>query len=174
MAPMPRSATDFTFLLILMWRVVFGWFRVNFFFFFKIFCRTQVLFLGPLIPLLWTSGDVCPGFQSQGGFPRLHASSPVHNGFLRFTSGATPAFSTNSGVHCNKRVYGMAGQAPLSRLNYLVWDNHRWDRISIIFSFCERSYLTEILRSQATPKLGILQEIWPTDHSLTTFIILNR
>ena len=69
--------------------------------FFKLnFCRTQVLFMGPLIPLLWTSGDVCPGFQSQGGFPCLHASSPAHNGFLRFTSGATPAFSTNSGVHC--------------------------------------------------------------------------
>ena len=38
----------------------------NFFFF--NFCRTQVLFVGPLIPLFWTSGDVCPGFQSQGGF----------------------------------------------------------------------------------------------------------
>ena len=22
--------------------------------------------MGPLIPLLWTSGDICPGFQSQG------------------------------------------------------------------------------------------------------------
>ena len=41
--------------------------------------------------LLWTSGDVCPGFQSQGGFPCLHASLAVNNGFLRFTSGVTPA-----------------------------------------------------------------------------------
>ena len=24
-------------------------------------------FVGPLIPLFWTSGDVCPGYQSQGG-----------------------------------------------------------------------------------------------------------
>ena len=24
--------------------------------------------MGPLIPLFWTSGDICPGFQSQGGF----------------------------------------------------------------------------------------------------------
>ena len=69
-------------------------------FVFLIFYRTQALFVGPLIPLFWTSGDVCPGLQSQGGFPRLRASSPVHNGFLRFTSGATPAFSTNRGVHC--------------------------------------------------------------------------
>ena len=28
---------------------------------------THVLFVGPLIPLFWTSGDICPGFQSQGG-----------------------------------------------------------------------------------------------------------
>ena len=32
-----------------------------------------------------------PGFQCQGGSPRLHASSPVCNGTLRFISGATPA-----------------------------------------------------------------------------------
>ena len=24
-------------------------------------------FYGPLMPLFWTSGDVCPGFQSQNG-----------------------------------------------------------------------------------------------------------
>ena len=35
--------------------------------FFLKFWRTHVLFVGPLIPLFWTSGDVCPGFQSQGG-----------------------------------------------------------------------------------------------------------
>ena len=60
-------------------------------FFFKIFGGHKVLFVGPLVPLFWTSGDVCPGFQSQGGFPRLHASLPAHNRFLRFTSGVTPA-----------------------------------------------------------------------------------
>ena len=32
-----------------------------------IFGGHEVLFVGPLIPLFWTSGDVCPGFQSQGG-----------------------------------------------------------------------------------------------------------
>ena len=47
--------------------------------------------MGPLIPLFWISGDTCPGFQSQGGFPRLRASSPVHNRFLSCASGATPA-----------------------------------------------------------------------------------
>ena len=29
--------------------------------------RTLVLFKGPMIPLFWTDGDICPGFQSQGG-----------------------------------------------------------------------------------------------------------
>ena len=32
---------------------------------FKIFWWTHVLFVGPLIPLFWTSGDVSSGFQSQ-------------------------------------------------------------------------------------------------------------
>ena len=43
---------------------------MEFFFFssfFLNFWRTHVLFVGPLIPLFWTSGDICPGFQSQGG-----------------------------------------------------------------------------------------------------------
>ena len=35
-------------------------------FFLKFFWRT-VLFVGPLMYLSWTSGDVCHGFQSQGG-----------------------------------------------------------------------------------------------------------
>ena len=31
--------------------------------------RTWVFFVGPLIPLFWTSGDVSSGFQSQSGQP---------------------------------------------------------------------------------------------------------
>ena len=60
-------------------------------FFKKKIWRTSVIFVGPLIPLFWTSGDICPGFQRQSGSPYLHASSPVCNNILRFTSGATPA-----------------------------------------------------------------------------------
>ena len=45
-------------------------------------------FVGPLIPLFWTSGDVCPGFQSQGRF--LTCTLFACMLFLRFTSGATP------------------------------------------------------------------------------------
>ena len=37
-------------------------------FFFFNFWRTGVLFVGPLIPLFWTSGEVSSGFQSQSGF----------------------------------------------------------------------------------------------------------
>ena len=43
------------------------------------------------MPLFWTSGNICHGFQSQGLSTCLHASSPTCNGFLRFTSGVTPA-----------------------------------------------------------------------------------
>ena len=47
-------------------------------FFSKTVWRTSVfLGVGPLIALLLTYGDVRPGFQSQGGFPRLRALSPA-------------------------------------------------------------------------------------------------
>ena len=32
---------------------------------FKRFGGTHVLFVGSLMPLFWTSGDICPGFQNQ-------------------------------------------------------------------------------------------------------------
>ena len=35
--------------------------------FLKIFWRTLFCFVGPLTLLFWTSSDICPGFQSQGG-----------------------------------------------------------------------------------------------------------
>ena len=51
--------------------------------------------MGPLIPLFWTSGDVCPGFQSQGGsFFACFLVCVI----LRFTSGATPADCTEVGM----------------------------------------------------------------------------
>ena len=46
--------------------------------------------VGLLIPLFWTSGDVCPGFQSLGSVPCLHVSLPAQNRLLRFTCGVTP------------------------------------------------------------------------------------
>ena len=55
--------------------------------------------MGQLLPIFWTSCDPPHGFQSQGGslactFTCLHAVN------LRVMFGATPAFSTNRGVHC--------------------------------------------------------------------------
>ena len=43
--------------------------------------------MGPLISLFWTSGDVCPGLQGQGGFLVCFLTWVI----LRFTSGVTPA-----------------------------------------------------------------------------------
>ena len=45
--------------------------------------RTE--YTGPLIPLFWTSGDICPGLKVRVD-PFL-----VWNGFLSFISGVTPA-----------------------------------------------------------------------------------
>ena len=44
--------------------------------FLKNYWRTSVLFVESLIPLSWTSGGLCPGFQSQCGQPcsRLHVT----------------------------------------------------------------------------------------------------
>ena len=60
-------------------------------YFFKFFWKTSVLSVASLITLFWTSGDIGPGFQSQGGSPRLHASFPACNRILRLTFGITPA-----------------------------------------------------------------------------------
>ena len=48
------------------------------------FLRTYVLFVGQLIPLFWTSGDVSSGFQNLGRGVHYIRS-------LRFSSGETPA-----------------------------------------------------------------------------------
>ena len=70
-----------------------GFLGIQFFFFLN-FWRTWVLFVGPLIPLFWTSGDVSSGFQSQSRFCLIRTwrrctSNITHS--LRFTSGAAPA-----------------------------------------------------------------------------------
>ena len=55
--------------------------------FFKKNWRTSVLSVAHCYPCFWNSGGVDPGFQNQGG---SHAWLPRCNGFLRFTSDATP------------------------------------------------------------------------------------
>ena len=73
--------------------------------FFRNFWRTSVVFVGPVIPLFWTSGDVCPGFQNQGGSPLLRASSSACNGILRFTFGATPVYVSFVGNGCLTTIH---------------------------------------------------------------------
>ena len=51
--------------------------------------QPQVTFVRPLIHLFWTLSIVCPGFESQGGSPHLHASLPVCNRILNSTSSMT-------------------------------------------------------------------------------------
>ena len=60
-------------------------------FFFLSFWRTHTSFLGPLVPLLWISGDVSSVFQSQSGLPYSHCGGERNVHSLRSTSGATHA-----------------------------------------------------------------------------------
>ena len=68
-------------------------------------------FVRSLIPLFWTSCDVCPLLQSQGRFPCLSALSPAYNRFFRFIPGmatvdllavimAAKPFHSHSFIHC--------------------------------------------------------------------------
>ena len=49
--------------------------------------------------LFWTSCVLPHGFQSQSGYLACTLSC-LHAVILKVTTGATPAFSTNRGVHC--------------------------------------------------------------------------
>ena len=53
--------------------------KIKIIFYFKIFCSTSVLFCGAMIPMFWTYEGVCPGFQSQDGFPQLKACVGAHH-----------------------------------------------------------------------------------------------
>ena len=63
-----------------------------------IFWRTHVLFLGPLVPLFWISGDVSSGFQSQSGLPYSHCGGKHNVRSPRSTSGATLADLLAAGI----------------------------------------------------------------------------
>ena len=77
------------------------------------FWRKQVFFVGPLISLFWTSGDICPGFQSQGGSLAWKASSTACNAFLRFTSGATPANLLTASMAAGRVPYQHVAEAEI-------------------------------------------------------------
>ena len=47
--------------------------------------------MGPLIPLFWTSGDICPGFENQGGPLSLFASLRILHGMVSLDSSLVAA-----------------------------------------------------------------------------------
>ena len=87
--------------------------------------------MGSLIVLYWNSGDVCPGFQSQGEFPHLPASSPVCSRFLRFTSGATPAniFGCQHGSRAVSSTYATIKVNPFIKVALCVTQQIQVKRI---------------------------------------------
>ena len=109
-------------------------------FLFLNFWRTWVLFVGSLIPLFWTSGDVSSGFQSQSGFYlihtwRRHMSNVTHS--LRFTSGATPAdllAASMAAEPITDPIYTLAQyllqMKCLAHFTHnLIWINRKYDSI---------------------------------------------
>ena len=61
------------------------------------FWRTRVLFVGPLIPLFWTSDDLSPWVSKPGWIPHLRALLRACHEFLRFTSDVTPFYRGQHG-----------------------------------------------------------------------------
>ena len=60
-------------------------------------------FVGPLIPLFRTSGDISSGFQRQSGFCLIWTCGGVHNiRSLRFTSGATHLLVYNASIAASR------------------------------------------------------------------------
>ena len=70
------------------------------FFFFKKFCfGPRSILWSHWLLLFWTSCVLPHGFQSQSGY-LARTLSCLCAVILKVTTGATPAFSTNRGVHC--------------------------------------------------------------------------
>ena len=94
--------------------------KVGFFLFFLKFLLDTCPFVGPLIPLFWTSGDVSSGFQSQSGFCLIQTCGGVRNiHSLRFTSGATHLPVYNASIAASRlphmRVSAEVGCRDLNR-----------------------------------------------------------
>ena len=118
--------------------------------FFWNFWRTWVLFVGPLITLFWTSGDVCLWFQSQGGFPCLHALSPACKEFLTFTSGVTRAYLSVASMEaelCHILAYKhWWGSSPGSSVRCLIFTMHwKYPTAEFYYIYCNQKLNTEKL-----------------------------
>ena len=87
---------------------------------FKSVWRTFVLYVGPLIPLFWTSGGFCPGPQSQRGsltrmLHHLHAMDSLDSSLL---TAWWPAWQPSCLIHILAHVYRhWWGSNPGSQVN---------------------------------------------------------
>ena len=69
------------------------------FFFFNFLSGPRSILWSHWLLLFWTSCVLPHGFQSQSGYLACTFSC-LHAVILKVTSGVTPGFSTNRGVHC--------------------------------------------------------------------------
>ena len=117
--------------------------------FLNYFVRLRSILWSHWLPLFWTSCDPPHGFQSQGGSLTCTLTRlPAVN--LRVMSGATPAFSTNRGVHCTS-VYtaGMPSRHP----SYKQWRaGQATVAIPIYQKGCNRANRTSTLQERSFKK----------------------
>ena len=109
-----------------------AYFKGRYSVFLKNFWRTQVLFMGPLISLFLTSGDVCPGMQSQGGSLACFLTWVI----LRFTSGVTPANCIDVSMAAKpfwSKYLQTCPQALAEVQTAALSHNHLWDMTNRVF-----------------------------------------
>ena len=114
-----------------------------------------VLFVGPLIPLFWTSGDVCPGFQSQACFLACTL-------FFRFTCAATPADLLKAGMAARRVPYMFSRGRMLLRYLHKLWEERN--------SFCTvrvLSYFQGLNHLRSSPKDRLLEK-WQNEGLIST------
>ena len=116
-------------------------------------------FSGATDTLFWTSGGICPGFESQSGFPSLHASLPVCNELLRFTSGLTTAeLSPGSNMHGSSHTISpctsCALQSELRRID------SAWQNKTVFFKFIPKIHCFIVVGASRAGGGGWIYMIW--------------
>ena len=105
--------------------------------FVKNFWKRLVILVGPLIPLLWTFGDVYPAFQSQGWSPLLDVLHGLHAMDSSDPLGMTPAqlLVGRRAVFDPHMIAKRAFRIPtgmLSCLSYIQYSCNFWNLICLM------------------------------------------
>ena len=139
--------------------------------FYKKNWRTKVLFVGPLIPLFWTSDDVSSGFQSQRRQPYSHLVEayvlPIHIYFISLTE--ITYFIFHYIITNKKRM------AQHLYFCFHLWDSDIWGLLWIFRSDCEVPLqLLLIVQKRETKNLIWLRFCPKWVSSLSTVLVIIK